>query len=197
MSDADDVARLAAQLLLDRNAADVQSAIALAGSRLGLARPAWPGAALVRRHAQALTERDLGTDGHRSLMASRWRVAEEIMTLLEMQLAPKELWLVGRAARGQLDADPSIRVRYHGDAGIDEIAAVIVDAGFEEPTFETLPTRWGRLSQLRFQEGGMACVVVRCPPTQVTDSSTDLVTGAPLRRISLASLRRELGDAER
>ena len=192
MSVPDEIAQLAARLLLQRKADDVRAAIAAAGAQLGYRADAWPSAALVRRHAQALTERDLGVEGHRTLTRSRLRVAEEIMTLFETQLAPKELWLVGRAARGQLDADPVIRVRFHGHTEIGEIAAVLVDAGFEEPSFETLESRWGRLSQLRFREGDVECVVVRCPPTQVTDSSLDLVTGHQIRRVSIEELRREL-----
>jgi len=194
MSVRDEIAQRAAKLLLERGAVGVRRAIELAGTQLGFRADVWPSAALVRQHAQALTERDLGTGGHHELTRARLRIAEEIMTLLETQLAPKELWLVGRAARGQLDADPSVRVRYHGSAEIGEIAAVLVDAGFDEPTFEVLESRWGRLSQLRFRDGDVECVIVRCPPAQVTDSSLDLVTGRPTRRVSLEKLRRVIDD---
>ncbi|MBX3356653.1 MAG: hypothetical protein KF724_13230 [Phycisphaeraceae bacterium] len=196
MSIADQIARRAAELLLGGETSDMQKAIALAGEELGFARSTWPGPVLVRRHARAMAERDLGVEGHRALMHRRLRIAEEIMTLLETQLRPKELWLVGRAAKGQLDADPVIRVRFHGDDPIGTIAAVLVEAGYEEPSFETLSTRVGRLSSLRFNEGEVECVVVRCPPSQVSDSTIDLVTGGAVVRQSLESLRRELASGD-
>jgi len=192
MSVPDEIARAAARLLLDRAAADVREAIARAGSRLGYPSSAWPRPALVRRHAQALTEEALGTAGHHDRRRERWRLAEEIMTLLDVQLAPAGLWLVGRAARGHFDADPRLDVRFHGTAGIDEIAALLVDAGFDEPKFETLESRWGRLSRLRFDDGGVECVVTRCPPAQVLDPSLELVTGKPIKRLTLEELRRAL-----
>lgn len=195
MSVPDEIARRAARLLLERAAPDVRRAIALAGERLGFPAGVWPSPALVRRHAQALTEQAIGVEGRRDLVRGRLRVAEEIMTLLSSLLAPAELWLVGRAARGLVDADPQVRVRYHGRAEIGEIAAALVDAGFDEPEFEVLESRWGRLSQLRFMDGVVECVVVRCPPSQVRDSSVDLVTGAPTKRLSLEDVRARTGTA--
>jgi len=135
----------------------------------------------------------IGESGHRDLTRERQGMAEEIMTLLDTQLAPEGLWLVGRGARGHFDGDSVIRVRFHGHADIGEIAALLVEAGFEEPSFETLESRWGRLSQLRFNNGEVVCVITRCPPTQVLDPALDLVTGHPTRRVDLHALRRTLG----
>jgi len=142
-------------------------------------------------------QQDRGDSGHAALTAERLRIAEEIMTLLEMRAAPSELWLVGRAAKGHLDADPKLRIRAHCTAPIGEIAAALVDAGYEEPAFQVAESKWGRLDRIRFREQGVECVVTRCPRAQVLDSSLDLFTGAPVPRIDLAGLRRMIDELSR
>ncbi len=190
MNDADAVAQLAARLLARGDAPDLPAALRAAGARLGVPRERWPAESLVRRHAEAMAQSDLGDAGHAALVAARLAIAEEVMTLLELQARPAGLWLVGRAAKGHLDADPRLRIRVHGTMPIGELARRLVEAGYAEPAFEVVDTRWGRLERLRFREGEVECVVTRCPPAQVLDPAIDLFTGRPVERVDLVELRR-------
>lgn len=197
MNDADSVAQLAARMLERREACDMAHAIRAAAVHLGVDRENWPSEALVRRHFEAMVQADRGESGHDALVASRLRLAEEIMTLIDLEVRPVELWLVGRAARGQVDADPRIRIRVHAMMSIGELARDLVDAGYEEPAFEVVDTRWGRLERLRFRSDGVECVVTRCPPSQVLDSTSDLFTERPIARVDLETLRRMINELER
>lgn len=194
MSDEDAVARLAARLLERGEASDLSAAIRTAAARLRVPRERWPSESVVRRHAEAMAQSDLGAQGHAALVAERLAIAEEIMTLIELETRPDELWLVGRAARALLDADPILRIRVHGATSIGELARRLVDAGYEEPVFQVVRTRWGRLERIRFREQGVECVVTRCPPAQVLDSTIDLVTGRPVHRADLEQVRRMIDE---
>jgi len=192
MTPKDEIARLAAHLMSRGHARALREAIRIAADELGRSPEEWPSEALVRRHAQAMAQQDLGTTGYDALVEARLRAAEEIMTLLEFAAPPGELWLVGRAAQGQVDADPHFRIRYMGVAPIGELARILVAGGCEEPVFEVIQSRWGRLERLRFRQDGIEFSVTRCPPRQVLEPERDLFTGRPAKRLSLADLRKRL-----
>ena len=185
------VARAAARLLVSGEATSVEAAIQRA--RQGRPGAPAPTAAEVRRHRRAAAESALGDAGYRAMVQGRLQVAEELMTLLEHAFAPATTLLAGRAARGHVDADPTLHVRLLGEASIGDVAAVLVEQGYEEPAFETLHGIWGRLDRIRFREGGVECVITRCPPRQVADPTRDLATGGAVPLLTLEALRTRLG----
>jgi hypothetical protein len=201
-SERDDVAREAARLLRDGRAPDVAGAIRAAlRERPGAAEVPL---ALVREHARGLALEALGLAGYRQQIAGLLERAEETMTLLATQLTGK--WgteratpvtearaaLVGRSARGQLDADPCCRIRIETDAPIGEIAALLVSAGVEEPTFSTIETRFGRLDQLSFDDEGLKTKVTRCPPGCRVPLDADLKQTGRVPSMDLQALRQLL-----
>ena len=76
------------------------------------------------------------------------------------------------------------------------LAAALVSEGFEEPRFETVEARCGRLDRLRFEHDGVEVCVTRCPPGQVVPGRSDLVTGRPIEVLELAELERVIEDLE-
>lgn len=193
----DEIARRAARLLAEGMLSCLRDAVRVAAEELRAGAEDLPSDALVRRHAQALAQQELGNEGYAALVGSRLRLAEGLLTLLDFEFPGAELRLVGRAARGQVDADPHLRIRFLGDAPISEIARRLVEHGYEEPVFEVIETRWGRLERLCFREQDVRCSITRCPPAQVRRPEEDLFTGRPVRQITLDELRRLIAALDR
>ncbi len=188
----DEIARAAARLLRDGKAENIADALGLA-MRGQPAIDAIPHG-LVREHVRGFAMEALGDVGYREHVVAILAQAEEIMTLLEMLSAglgsEARTALIGRAARGQVDADPCCRIRVETDEPAGIIAALLVDAGYEEPTFATTETRHGRLTRLDFNDGLVAFRLTRCPPSMRIAFDTDLVTGKPVPSLDLAGVRR-------
>ncbi len=207
----DEIARHAARLLRDGAAKDIPSAVRTAmiargrsGAELerGTRRIS---AAMVREHARGLALEALGATGYDRLVASILGRAEETMTLLATQLGGRageaRCVLVGRAARGEVDADPVVRIRVETDAAPGEIAAVLVAAGMDEPQFSSVETRYGRLDRLEVDDEGLCTRITRLPPSMGIPLDADLRAerGADksVPALSLAAIRHALGtDAD-
>jgi hypothetical protein len=188
----DEVARDAARLLRDGRATDVKSAIrsALRGAEgadeVSVAR--------VREHARGLALEAMGSSGYSEHVAAILSRAEETMTLLAAQLAGRSgeapVALIGRAARGLIDADPCCRIRVETDRSIGDIAAVLVEAGLPEPEFSTVETRFGRLGRLTFDDDGLETKVVRLPPGMNVPLDADFRSSATIPALDLEAVRR-------
>ncbi len=161
-----------------------------AGAR-GSARPT---ANQVRRHLQALAQERLGLEGYRAELAATLSVASEAMEVLERRVPGCRTSLAGRAAAGRLDGEIDLHIRAATRASIGELAEALVSEGFEEPRFETVEARCGRLDRLRFDQDGVEVCVTRCPPGQVAPGRTDLVTGRPIEVLGLGELERIIED---
>lgn len=139
----------------------------------------------------------MGASGYAAHVAEVLRRAEETMTLLATQLATvtgeARVMLVGRGARGQVDADPCCRIRVESDAPIGEIAAVLVSAGMEEPRFATVETRFGRLDQLCLDDGGVDTRILRLRPVLRIPLDADLRVDGRVPAIGLPGLRGLIG----
>ncbi len=188
----DEVAREAAGLLDDRDAASISEAIEQATNALDAWDAPRPSRGRIREHARALAMQRLGEAGYAESVRAVLREAEEIMTVLEHELGD-ETRLVGRAARGQIDAGVVVHVRVHTDRDIGEIAEVLVAHDLPEPEFEGVETRVGKLDRIRFEEDGVDIAVIRVPPELRCDRSLDLVTGKRIESIGLDALRELLG----
>jgi len=187
----DEVAREAAKRLHEGDATSVFDAIEQATNALDAWGAPRPGRGRVRQHARAIAMQTLGETGYAESVRAVLREAEEIMTVLEHELGD-ETRLVGRAARGQIDAGVVVHVRVHTDRDIGEIAEVLVAHDLPEPEFETVDTRVGTLERVRFEEDGVDIAVIRVPPESKCDRDRDLVTGKRIESIGLDALRKLL-----
>ncbi|MCP3905653.1 MAG: hypothetical protein GY715_18660 [Planctomycetes bacterium] len=188
----DQIAREAARLVQTGAEPDIDRAIHAAAAGHDAPRP---GHGLVREHAQGMAMQALGREGYAEQVRDVWRIAEEIMTVLERVVPDGELLLAGRAARGQIDGGVTIHVRVYTDQSIGEIAAALVEHGYEEPAFETARSRFGCLDRIRFVEACRDIVVTRCPaglPAAARRRDRDLFQGRPIATATLEDLRKRL-----
>jgi hypothetical protein len=150
--------------------------------------------ALVRAHVRGLALEELGAFGYREQVAALLENAEEVMALLEELPDLPRTTLVGRTARGDIDADPVVRIRVDTEADVGTIAARLVDAGFDEPSFATVDSHRGRLSQIVLEDCGVEYRITRCPPAMRLPSGVDLRQGRPVPSLDRPSLARLIAD---
>ena len=181
----DRIARRAAALVASGRERDLHRAIRIAAETLGFTRDApLPSDAEVRRHLQGIAQESLGDAGYRDLVRSTLALAAETMETLERAFGARTL-LCGRGARGQFDGGAELHVRLYARAELSAIAQLLVDSGFDEPSFETVDTAHGRANRLRTEQGGVELVVTRCLPEWWDGRDLDLVTG---RRATVRTL---------
>jgi hypothetical protein len=190
--DGDAIAQEAARLLLGGRAEDVPGAIRQAMEQMRVTGLRPPSLSMVKRHVEALSMQALGDAGYAELGIDAMRIAEDVMTILDERFEPVLLLLAGRLAEGRHAPLDAIHLRIYARDKIGDIAAALVEHGFEEPAFETATTRFGRLDRLRFKEGDSEVVVTRCLPELAADVETDLHTGRAVATIGLEGLRRRL-----
>ncbi len=153
-----------------------------------------PSRGLVRRHVQGLTMQAIGVKEYQKRIVDVWEVAERIMAVLD-DCNPH---LLGRAARGLIDAGVTLYIRVFTSQRIGALAERLVEMGFEEPKFSTADSRhYGRFDRLVFEEEGLHVVITRCAPHQRELARTDLFTGRPIESLDLAALRRQIESSER
>jgi hypothetical protein len=187
----DSIAREAARLIELRQAHTVDEAIELvidrmdARSRRGVRLPSH---GLVRRHVQGFAMQSMGEEAYRGMVRDILRVAEEVMTVFE-GFNPV---LIGRAAKGQVDAGAAIRVRVYTKSPLDELINLLAHFGYDEPEIETVNTRWGRLNRLVLDEEGIHVIITRCLPEMERFASENLTTGGTVATMTLRALRERL-----
>lgn len=181
----DRIARRAAALMAAGREHDLHRAVRIAAETLGFRHGApLPSDGEVRRHLQGMAQEALGAEGYKAQVDDTLALAAETMDHLERAFGARTL-LCGRGARGQFDGGAELHVRLYARAELPDIAQVLVDAGFEEPSFETVDTTHGKANRLRTALDGVALVVTRCLPEWWATRAEDLVTG---RRTSVRTL---------
>ena len=188
----DQIAREAARLIETGRAGSIDAAIHAAASALNLQDAPLPGRGRVRKHAQAMSMQALGDEGYADSVRNVWEIAEQLMTALEQAMPDDPTLLVGRAAKGQIDAGVTIHIRIYTTSPISEIAQSLADFDYDEPTFETADTTSGRLNRLRLTEDGIEIVLTRCLPEMLKDAHLDLFKGQPIEMVTLEELREML-----
>ena len=185
------LAREAARLYHEGKSSTVADAVRKAAQLLGVQAGETPSLGRVRKHVQAMSMEAMGADAYHEAMNARLGAAEQLMAALDEHDAGVPIFLVGRAAKGQLDADTTLHIRIFTDAPIEELAQTIVDLGYEEPKFETLSTRLGKLNRIRFydEEGDAEIALTRCLPAMLKSAQQDLFTNAPIATLTLKQLR--------
>ena len=195
----DAVAREAARRLEDGKSASVHDAIEAATRDLDAWDVPRPSRGRVREHARSIAMEELGEAGYYARVADVWRIAAELMEVLESGLRDVDTVLVGRAARGQIDGGIVIHIRAYTERPVSDLAEVLVEHGYEEPDFETVETRIGPLQQLRLTEDERELAITRVPRAHSTHPGTDLVIGKSIEFVDLETLLARLeagGEAE-
>jgi len=185
----DQIAREAARLIETGGAESIDAAIHAAASALNLQDVPLPGRGRVRKHAQAMSMQALGDEGYTESVRNVWEIAEQLMTALEQAMPDEPTLLVGRAAKGQIDAGVTIHIRIYTKSQIAEIGQMLVDFGYDEPAFETADATVGRLNRIRLVEEGIEIVLTRCLPEMLKDAQVDLFKGQPIETVTLEELR--------
>lgn len=188
----DQIAREAARLIETGRAESIDAAIHAAASALNLQDVPLPGRGRVRKHAQAMSMQALGDVGYADSVRNVWEIAEQLMTALDQAMPDAPTLLVGRAAKGQIDAGVTIHIRIYTKSQIAEIAQALADFDYDEPTFETAQTTSGRLNRLRLTEEGIEIVLTRCLPEMIKDAQVDLFKGQPIETVTFEELREML-----
>lgn len=192
----DRIARRAAALISAGREHDIHRAVRIAAESLGFKHGApLPSDGEVRRHLQGMAQEALGAEGYRAQVDDTLALAAETMDHLERAFGAPTL-LCGRGARGQFDGGAELHVRLYARAELSDIAQVLVDAGFDEPAFETVDTTHGKANRLRTALEGVVLVVTRCLPEWWGTRADDLVTGRRTAVRTLDELRGSLPHGE-
>ena len=190
----DEVAREAARLLETGRAGTIAEAIRSAVAALGFHDVEMPGVRRVRQHARAMAMQTLGDAGYAESVRRVWQVAEQLMTALAETMPEVHPLLVGRAAKGYIDAGVTVHIRLYTEATVGELARTLVEFGYDEPSFETVNSRFGRLNRLRLTDEGFEIVLTRCVPAMAESAHLNLFDGEPIEAATVADLRRRLGS---
>lgn len=187
------LAQQAARLVHTGKVESVDEAIRRAIEDTGWIEVPRPSRSLVRRHVQGLTMQAIGAAEYQKRIVDVWEVAERLMAVVD----DCDPHLLGRAARGHIDAGVTLYLRVFTSQRIGVLAQRLVEVGCEEPRFSTADSRhFGRFDRLDFQEEGLHVVITRCSPHQRELVDVDLFTGRPIESIGLIALRQQIETSE-
>jgi len=140
----------------------------------------------------------LGREGRLQRVAEVLGHAVAAMEALASPPIAARTTLAGRATRGQVEdllaGGGRLHLRTETGVSIGGLAACLVEAGFDEPSFDSFEARGptsgcGRLHRLSTGRDGVAISLVRCPPAQIVPGDFDLVRGQRATVLDLQSLR--------
>lgn len=180
-------------------APSIREAIARAMEDLKALDAPPPSTLQIRQHARLMSMQALGEAGYRRRITDMWRWAEELMTAIEHGLPDATTVLMGRAAQGHLDAGLVINLRVLTDESVKQLAAVLVEHGYPEPSFETVNTTVGRLNRLRIsgETDGYEAVIMRIKRSLNVPSGRCVFTGKLLATRTIDELREQIAQHER
>ena len=189
----DQIARAAARLISTGRARTIAEALRAARDTMGWHDVQMPAYTLVRKHAGAMAMQAMGAEAYAERVRQVWRIAERLMTVLAEGMPDIEPLLVGRVAKGLIDAGATIHIRLYTRAPIADVARALIGFGYEEPDFETINTRHGRLNRMRMSDDGIDVVLTRCLPEMDAEAHVDLFTDRPIETATLNDLRKKIG----
>lgn len=200
-----ELAREAVRLLAERRAAGIEEAIdrAYAATRVDPSTRR-PTRAELRAHAQAFEESEHGEAGRLlRIDATLVEISEVLAHLEETVIArdadgaerpPPEVY--GRAAKGELDLDPTVHIRVTTTLPVSVLAQALFDAGFGDPLCRSVATRHGRLDEIAFEGACAEYRIVRIPPRLKTDPDLDLVRGHPVEHADFSGIARRISGTD-
>ena len=187
------LAQQAARLVHSGRVESIDDAIRRVVEETGWVEVPRPSKGLVRRHVQGLTMQAIGAQEYQKRIVNVWEVAERVMNVLD----DCDPHLLGRAARGLIDAGVTLYIRVFTSQRIGVLAERLVEAGYPEPGFSTADSpRFGRFDRLELTDQGQPIVITRCAPHQRELAEVDLFTGRPIESIDLIALRRQIESSE-
>ena len=140
---------------------------------------------LVKRHLAAMRSASIGESAMNRMRADRLRSALDILECLdafEERFADQGRTylgsrLAGRAARGRIEPEDRIHLRYHGVRNIRDLAAELEFIDVLEIRFSITRSRFGMLETMHGILEGVEFDLRRCPPGQVAIDAPNLVRG--------------------
>ncbi len=140
---------------------------------------------LVKRHLAAMRAASIGELGLNRLRADRLRAGMDILECLDSledrfadQGSPYlGSRLAGRAARGQIEPEDRLHLRYHGVREIRDLAAELEFIDVVEIRFSITRSRYGMLETMHGILEGVEFDLRRCPPGQILIDAPNLIRG--------------------
>ncbi|MDA0295260.1 MAG: hypothetical protein O3A19_11660 [Planctomycetota bacterium] len=140
---------------------------------------------LVKRHLAAMRAASIGESGMNRMRADRLRSGLEILECLD---ALEERFadqgspylgsrLAGRAARGRIEPEDRLHLRYHGVREIRDLATELEFIDVVEIRFSISRSRFGMLETMQGTLEGVEFDLRRCPPGQVSIDAPNLIRG--------------------
>ncbi len=170
----------------------IGQAVRAAADLLGHHDVPLPGLGRVRKHAQAMRMQAMGEAGYLEHQRHVLSIAEEIMSVFELAIPEATTLLMGRAAAGLIDADPAIHLRITTSSSVEDISRLLLEFGFDELTYRTSETKYGRMNQICWTDEGIDVILTRCPPQVGASAQVDLFTGYSIQSLDLKHLRQRL-----
>ncbi len=168
-------------------------ALRTAAEILGYTGSTLPGPGRVRKHAQGMAMQAMGEAAYLEAKREIMRTAEELMTALAYGLDDAEPLLMGRAAEGNTDAGVTLHVRVYTSRSTAEIAATLIEFGYDEPQFDTVQTKYGPINRIFLEEDGVPIVIARCLPQSGIARGVDMFTGERIAHTTVDELRVRFG----
>ncbi len=192
----DQIARRAAQLIVEDATLTISQAIQAAQTQHGTPESPLPSRRQVRQHCRALAQSVLGEEGYRDVIKAQLSVITQLLDSLRYLQPDARVMVMGRAARGLLDGPGRVYLRLFSDIALSVFADRLVELGYEEPSFHTVDTLHGRMSQLHLSEGGLDFSLTLIRSGVRVDDQLDLFTGKPITTIDAAGLHLLITDSQ-
>ncbi len=191
----DEIAKEAARLVGDSVSMNIAAAISKAAQILNYEDAPKPGWGRVRKHLQAQTMQFQGKEEYQQSIINLWECAESMMTSLTLAFNDAEIYLVGRAAEGQIDGGLQAYIRIYTSHSITTLTQVLVELGCEEIEYKTFDTLHGRLNAMHIVESPWEFVLIRCPLDLHANRKRNLFTGKEIKIVSLVQLRKMIENS--
>ena len=97
--------------------------------------------------------------------------------------------VMGRAAQSLFDGPGRIHLRLFTDDELVDLAERLVTLGYEEPSFHTVETQYGRMSQLHFRESSLDFCLTMIRGSIRFNEQEDLFTGKRVASVQAQDLQ--------
>ena len=183
------IARVAAQLLAEDSTSSIDQAVHAARIQLGLSEAPLPNRGLVRQHCRAWAQAVLGEQGYKNAIKEKLAIIAQLADSL-LYLQPEiRIMVMGRAAQCLFDGPGRVHLRLFTDDELMDLAERLVTLGYEEPSFHTVETQYGRMSQLHLRESSLdfCLTIIRCSIR--FNEQEDLFTGKHVASVQAQELQ--------
>ena len=179
------VAQAAARFLVDGSECEYLQAKERAMMMLGLSSQSrLPSNRKVKDCIAHLTAAELGVDEVRRRVKEMRAIAEQIMSVIE----DYDPFLIGSTLSGQVRNGSDIDLHAYSD-DFTVLKVRLIEWGYEDVDEEVVENRKGKFVHLKWQEGGYPVEITVYPWSWRDIVMHSSVTGKPMRRADLHSVR--------